>query len=714
MPAPGGWGRRQTGAATERAVAGRYRPLPLPVVDPGARETRALAASLLTRTTDQRRWPPCSWPSSAGRPGWGASPGGPPGCCWRCWSPPRPGCLGPARPEPPVGGGQGDGRRQAPHAAPLPLRVADAARRVVPALGPRPVYGLRLPRLQLLRPRGLLHRPGPAGPAAPGHLGRLPLHRSSWRRCWGQEGPSPWWSPSGAGWPWGAGRLCSTGRTSIRPPLQRGAVPEALGLGLLPWLPFGAWQTWRAETPGRQAAWLAATALATAALLLTHTLVAAGLAITLAWRGPALILPDRAPWAGWPWPSSWAPASRSLLAPRGGESGAVQLEIGREGAPGPPGLAARPGGQQREAAVGGEPPDPRGAADLHLFYPHQHQFVVTLKPGLAQAWPCWLLLCRASWRPLVLSAGAPAPPVRPRWRLPFPALALVCWALLFTFSEPPVAPRARPLPLAGRGACWAPSATASPSPGRGPGAPVDAGRERSLTWGRAQAGPWPGRPGPGAAQRVGRREVPYYPDPKRAMDGRMIVQGRRTASPTSGRPREGVHPGRRADRRLHRRAAPGVGVFERLYPEREWTGGLFQPLSGDLRFLGWQQAPCASACAWSTTSAPARLGVRQFRFPGWRAWMDGKRIPVEVAPYVPQQQAGLGFIVLTVPPGGAHAQPGPRAHPLEGRRDGPGRPRRAGLAGALLGARRARLPLPATLALLGACLLTLLPAGLRP
>ena len=283
--------------------------------------------------------------------------------------------------------------------------------------------------------------------------------------------------------------------------LQRGAVPEALGLGLLPWLPFGAWQTWRAETPAGQAppGWRA-TALATAALLLTHTLVARrpghhpGLD-----RGPALILPDRAPWAGWPWPSSWARLPRaSLLAPRGGESGAVQLEIGREGAPGPPGLAARPGGQQREAAVGGEPPDPRGAADLHLFYPHQHQFVVTLKPGLAQAALALLAVlascsrgspASSAWpprRPLAAgpsSAAAPRPQLlRPAASpagvsLPGPGPGLL--GLLFTFSEPPGAPRARPLPLAVAGALAGPlRLLRRHRRGGGLGAPVDAGRGR--------------------------------------------------------------------------------------------------------------------------------------------------------------------------------------------------------------------------------------------
>ena len=156
----------------------------------------------------------------------------------------------------------------------------------------------------------------------------------------------------------------------------------------------------------------------------------------------------------------------------------------------------------------------------------------------------------------------------------------------------------------------------------------------------------------------------------------MIVQEEKDSfshiGTTSG---GGVHPGRRADRRLHRRAAPGAGRVRAPLPgARVDRGPLPAPQRGPA-LPGLAAGPLRLS-AWSTTSAPARLGVRQFRFPGWRAWMDGKRIPVEVAPYVPQQQAGLGFIVLTVPPGGAHAQPGPRAHPLEGRRDGPGRPRR--------------------------------------
>ena len=58
------------------------------------------------------------------------------------------------------------------------------------------------------------------------------------------------------------------------------AVPEALGLGLLPWLLLAGWMA--LSRPGR--AWPAALAALTAALLLSHNISAAfGLALAGAW-----------------------------------------------------------------------------------------------------------------------------------------------------------------------------------------------------------------------------------------------------------------------------------------------------------------------------------------------------------------------------------------------------------------------------------------------
>ncbi|MGH2352634.1 MAG: 6-pyruvoyl-tetrahydropterin synthase-related protein, partial [Chloroflexota bacterium] len=59
----------------------------------------------------------------------------------------------------------------------------------------------------------------------------------------------------------------------------RAAVPEALALGLLPWLLLAAWGAWRAG-----GAWSAALALLTAALVLTHNISALiGMGLLVAW-----------------------------------------------------------------------------------------------------------------------------------------------------------------------------------------------------------------------------------------------------------------------------------------------------------------------------------------------------------------------------------------------------------------------------------------------
>ncbi|HET7767450.1 MAG TPA: hypothetical protein VFN74_01670, partial [Chloroflexota bacterium] len=102
-----------------------------------------------------------------------------------------------------------------------------------------------------------------------------------------------------------------------------------------------------------------------------------------------------------------------------------------------------------------------------------------------------------------------------------------------------------------------------------------------------------------------------------------------------------------------------VRVFEWLYPDLDWLGGLLRPLSPargaggpDLRFLGWRAAPLRLSARIANDSAqPGLLGVRQLRFAGWRAWLDGTRVEVGVPAYVPEQQMSPGFMVIQVPPG---------------------------------------------------------------
>src|SRR5206468_1696424 len=70
-------------------------------------------------------------------------------------------------------------------------------------------------------------------------------------------------------------------------------------------------------------------------------------------------------------------------------------------------------------------------------------------------------------------------------------------------------------------------------------------------------------------------------------------------------------------------APRGRAIFERLYPEADWAGGLLLPLGGDLRLLGWRTGPgTLSLSVRVANDAPevGALAIRQLRFPGWRAW----------------------------------------------------------------------------------------------
>jgi hypothetical protein len=101
-----------------------------------------------------------------------------------------------------------------------------------------------------------------------------------------------------------------------------------------------------------------------------------------------------------------------------------------------------------------------------------------------------------------------------------------------------------------------------------------------------------------------------------------------------------------------RNAPRGRAIFERLYPEAEWPGILVQPLAGDLRLITWRNNGLSLAVRVANDGGqPGALALHQARFPGWRAWLDGARVPIEAAPYVQEQQASAGFMVVSVPPG---------------------------------------------------------------
>src|SRR5207249_6448859 len=72
----------------------------------------------------------------------------------------------------------------------------------------------------------------------------------------------------------------------------------------------------------------------------------------------------------------------------------------------------------------------------------------------------------------------------------------------------------------------------------------------------------------------------------------------------------------------------------------------------ELRLLNWRSEPLRlSARIANEGSANAAIAIRQTYFAGWRGWLDGKPVPLQIAPYVPEQQTSPGFLVVTVPPG---------------------------------------------------------------
>ena len=110
-----------------------------------------------------------------------------------------------------------------------------------PALAARPLPGLRLPGLQLLRARLLLPHPGPARGAAPRSLGSVPCGRGAVRRAGGRRGLRLRLRPLGPGRAGRPGR----GPLPLRPlrlpgqPLQAGRPPRSARAGPDPLAPAG-------------------------------------------------------------------------------------------------------------------------------------------------------------------------------------------------------------------------------------------------------------------------------------------------------------------------------------------------------------------------------------------------------------------------------------------------------------------------------------------
>jgi hypothetical protein len=108
------------------------------------------------------------------------------------------------------------------------------------------------------------------------------------------------------------------------------------------------------------------------------------------------------------------------------------------------------------------------------------------------------------------------------------------------------------------------------------------------------------------------------------------------------------------------------GLYERMFPEAAWLAGRLLVWQGNVGVDAvsggalWTAADVtvegaeagAGAAAGDGSGAPAgTLAFHQLLFPGWRAWVDGRAVPVRAAPWIPEQAISPGFLLVDVPAG---------------------------------------------------------------
>jgi hypothetical protein len=445
---------------------------------------------------------------------------------------------------------------------------------------------------------------------------------------------------------------------------KRGDLPEALALALIPWLLLVLLRLWQARTWEQRVGWTAGSALMGSAVVLSHNLTALiAAAVATVWVLYLLVVVR-----------DWRPLTLTLLAglvalglttffwlPAVADGRLVQLEeLWRSGGLDYRGWFIEPNGVAPRQQSEYNRQTRVGLIDLNLHYPHQ--LVAPPKISWSQAGLGLLALgaTAAGAVNLVRRRGRPADAdsgesVVPLAGLPFLAIGLGCWYLTFAQSawiwdDVPGLPLLQfPWRLLGPlGICVAVAGSGALA------APMRWLERRLPERGQlAAAGLVVAVGAVTLFNHLGDREFVFKPEPDRNVDGKTVfadeykdLMGVGTTSNREFLPREVFIA-------TYTLGNPrGRNVYEKLYPEPEWIGGLFYPLSGDVRVLGWKAAPLRIGLRLVNDSpTAARIGIRQLRFPGWRAWVDGAPVPIDVAPYVEEQQASLGFMVVDVPPG---------------------------------------------------------------
>ena len=430
----------------------------------------------------------------------------------------------------------------------------------------------------------------------------------------------------------------------------RAAVPEALGLGLLPWLLLAGWKTLYGAGGTRTGAWTGALAALTAVLLLTHNISALiGLGLLTVWLLAVPLVQGR---------PSRAAAARTAGAVALGvglaaffwlpailETGAVQLGLAQGGLYDPQNWLYDPVSGGPRVARADYRHTRAGPADLSLIFDYNAVGGFTpekISLGQFLLWLAALAVALALlWRR--------RQPYLSRLALLFGVLALGCWFFNTSWSGPvwdvaPLLPLVQfPWRFYGPFAlCLALAAgvalAALPAQGRLALAARAGAATLVLLLAVGAVATRPYRLGPLPAHDVDERNLA------------RLEYNRYGAGTTSGGeflPR-GAAWGKDGDRR-------GIKVYDDVYPQAGWQAGLVRVLDGQGAATAVYQAP-GWVGARVEGATPLRLAVHQLLFPGWRAYLDGQPIPLQTTPYLEHIGGSLGIMVLEVPAGEHHVE----------------------------------------------------------
>ena len=95
----------------------------------------------------------------------------------------------------------------------------------------------------------------------------------------------------------------------------------------------------------------------------------------------------------------------------------------------------------------------------------------------------------------------------------------------------------------------------------------------------------------------------------------------------------------------------GNQVFDREYPPGSWVGSTALVYAGSARISELRRDGLRMEAVVDVEGDGATVAFHQLSFPGWRGYVDGKEAPIRVPPYDPAEDARLGFQLVDVPAG---------------------------------------------------------------